>query len=66
MVKSSSFPLDKSLCESLLLKCKGLGQKAKMCRGLLETGGDCELVANKEKGSQSNNCKEDNSANSLN
>ena len=37
-----------------------------MCRGLLETGGDSELVANKEKGSQSNNCKEDNSANSLN
>ena len=42
------------------------GQKAKTCRGLLETGEDSELVANKEKGSQSNNCKEDNSAKSLN
>lgn len=42
------------------------GLRAKMCRGLLETVEGSELVANKEKGSQSNNCKEDNSANSLN
>ena len=42
------------------------GLRAKMCRGLLETGEGSELVANKENGSQSNNCKEDHSANSLN